>query len=368
MLDKKNKYLIVIIISFIILFIPKVNAITITDQFKKSFISGYSYVDSSGHYGNFEYFTRKSDGKIAYCIEPGVSLYNGTYTGFYDLSMIEIANTVNLSLEQLNKLSLIAYFGWGYNGHYGYEWIVATQSLIWDEIGLEFQYTSKNNPSNPWKYVISTPIGVQEKMEEIKKLIDKYLEKPNFPTHIKIGINDQYILNTIQSLENYSISSCINCSAYLNENQLIIRPTTDQDGSIHLIKKIQDWDTSFIVYEHKSGQNMIVPGNLQSLETDITFEIVTGELELKKYDQDVKTCTPKNGGSLAGSIYHLYNNDGTYINDLVIDDNCNAKITNLELGTYYIQEYKAGLNYELDPSKYYFEVSIDQPKKENCIV
>ena len=81
----KNKYLFIVVVLVLLLVPNKVLAGTTQDSFKESFIGSYSFVDSTGHYGNFEHFTRKSDGKTAYCIQPGISLSKDVYDGFYNL-------------------------------------------------------------------------------------------------------------------------------------------------------------------------------------------------------------------------------------------------------------------------------------------
>ncbi len=358
----------IVFISFIVVlsslfFFKDTSALVSQDQFTKSFIGNYHYVVSNGHYGDFEYFQRASDKQIAYCIQPGVSLSYDVYQGFSDLSLQELANAVSLTSEQLNQISLIAFFGWGYNGQYGYDWIVATQSLIWKTLGLDFQFTSRNSKASPWQYVIDTPYEIQEKMNSIESMVNSYLAKPILG-HAKIGINTTYVFNSNVSLNGYSISNCQNCNAHINEKQLIVTPNSKEAGSVDLKKEIPFWGSSFVVYERGDGQNLIVPGNINPIETMASFEIISGSLKLKKYDADNKSCTPKQGGSLAGSIYKLYKTDNTYVKDLVIDENCSANVSDLELGSYYIQESKAGENYEIDTTKYYFDLTVNNFTKE----
>lgn len=362
----KNKFIFAISFLFVIGFgYSKVSASTTVDQFSKVFISNYHYVDSSGSFGDFEYFTRKSDSQIAYCIEPGVSLSLEAYQGYYNNSINDMASLVNLSPEQLNYISLVAYYGWGYNGQYGYDWIVATQSLIWEYLGRNFQFTSQNSAANPWKYVISTPSEIQSKINILRERVNHHLSLPNFlQNHAKIPLNSSYEFISDRSLEEYTIGDCENCMAQINNNILNVRPSSQQNGSVLLKKRSRDWSTPFVVYVHNLGQNMLVPGNVLEMETRVTYEVVSGRLDLKKYDYDHKSCQAKKGGLLEGSVYKLYKENGTYVQDLVIDSNCNATATDLELGKYYIKEYQAGKNYELDLNSYFFELTIDKPKEE----
>ena len=281
------------------------------------------------------------------------------------MSLEEKANAVHLTKEQLEKISLIAHFGWGYKGHSGNDWIVATQSAIWKELGTEFQFTSKYYPSDPWKYVISTPKEIVEHMKEIEKNIMEYKKGVSFGHSIvKIPWNGSVSLEDTNHQLREFIVSCEQCHYSINEDTIQIRPIDNQNGSLFLKKQNLFWERDFIVYYSSSGQNVIVPGDVTPMEQKISFEVVSGSLHLHKYDMDSKSCEPKKGGTLKGSIYHVFTENGTFVKELVIDENCNASISGLELGRYYVQEQKAGENYEIDETKYFFDLSLDRPNQE----
>ena len=201
----KSKFkLLVVLIIFSIFCVCKVSATTSTDDFNRSFIAGYSYVDSNGRWGNFEIIKRNSDGSIAYCIEPGTSFSLGVYNGLYDVSIGELANHVSLTEEKLNLVSLIAYYGWGYNGQVGDEWIVATQALIWEELGRNFQFTSQINSSDPWKYVIEVPNDIQSKMDSISFAVTQYLKRPEFNSNFRFPAYSSNVLNALANSRKFS--------------------------------------------------------------------------------------------------------------------------------------------------------------------
>lgn len=337
-----------------------VQAQTVQNKFYDSFIGQYHYVDSSGKFGDFEYFRRSGDNSIAYCIEPGVSLSSDIYNGYYDLSTEELASAVHLTTSQLVKISQIAYYGWGYNGgHQGNNWIVATQALIWKTLGRNFQFTSKNYSPNPWQYVIPTPTEVQSAMDEIESLVNNHYRYPAFQTNVaKIEKGKSYsFIDHLNILNNYQVNSCENCNAQINGNSLIVTPISTESGSVTLSKENNKWSQDFIVYHHDVGQDLIVPGNLDPLQYKVSFSVISGSLTIRKYDADNKSCNPQEGGSLSGAKYNLYKEDGTLVTTLTIGDDCSASVDNLELGKYYFQEIQAGTNYELDPTKYPIEIT-----------
>lgn len=360
MLKKKYIY---IVVSLSIVFMPKfVLAKTTTDYFEATFIKNYSYVDTKGKHANFEHFIRESDGETAYCIEPGVSLSKGKYKGYYDLPLADLADEVGLSKKELNKVSLYAYFGYGYRGHNGEDWIVATQTLIWEETGRDLKFTSRYNPSDPYKYVIDTPEEIEEHMDEIKKLVDNFLSLPKWNTkHALIPLSTSY---NFGKLNGFEVKKCENCTYSIQNKELVVTPIGRENGKVLLEKKADRYEESFIVYEANDGQNIMVRGNLEPQTSEVTFDVVSGSLKLIKYDKENKSCKAQGSGSLKGSVYNLYKEDGTFVSSLTIGEDCSAFLENLELGNYYIKEEKAGLNYELDPNTYSFSITLDSYTKE----
>ena len=362
---KKFSFFIVIFVVSFLFYSCRCSASVRDDFFESEFIVEYGFVATTGHNGNFQHFTRKADGEIAYCIEPGVSLSTDVYEGFYDISLNEKALKVGLSKEQLHRVSLIAHFGWGYEGHSGNDWIVATQTLIWKETGRDIQFTSRYNPDNPWKYVIDVPQEIQSHMAEIERLIHEYTSSLFSVDRVWIPYKGTYeFVDSTDRLSFYKVRFCNNCTYKKNENNLTIQPLSYRMGGIMLERQSKGWEKDFIVYYSSIGQNMIVPGYVEPVSSYLTFEIQFGTLTINKYDKDNKTCFPKEGGSLEGSIYYLYKEDGTFLKELTIDSNCRASLSPIELGKYYIQEFKPGENYELDLDKYYFEFTPTELNKE----
>ncbi len=361
----KFKRSILMFCCMLFFYVGRVNATTVTDQFKETFIGSYSFVDTKGKWGNFEYFQRKSDGQIAYCIEPGIPKSNETYVGKSDLAMSELSTFVHLTEEQLFKVSLIAYFGYGYQGNVGNEWIVATQSLIWKETGRDFQFTSRIDANQPSKYIIDTPKEIQEKMAIIERNVALYLRKPDVDQqHLKIAYGSSYFYQN-DFLEGYEIKKSQNATTInYRKNEIVITPHSFESGNVLLQKELKDWSSSFIVYASDKGQNMLVPGNLPPLNVQFDFEVVRNVVHLKKYDAINKRCEAQLNSSLVGSVYGLYSFDGYHLDDLIIGEDCSAHYYDLSNGKYYIQETKAGTNYALDSNKYYFEFKENQFEHE----
>ncbi len=364
---KKEKIIKKILTIFVCMlcFCLEVQAKSTTDQFKETFIGSYSFIDSKGHYGNFEHFTRKSDGETAYCIEPGVSLAKNTdYNGYYGLSNEELADKVNLSTDKLIKVSQIAYYGYGYKNHNSTRWIVATQALIWEELGRNFKFTSQYlpDPSNPNKYVIDTPSEIKEAMKEIEDLVEEHYNQPTFQTYnAKILYGSDYTFHDqANQLKRYNIKHCENCNATIQNDNLVVTPTAAQDGYITLDKENNYWANEFIVYHSDKGQDVMIPGNLDPVQTRVNFKVISGTLNLKKYDNENNQCSPSGQAELVGAVYGLYKENGELFKELTIDSNCSATVDKLPIQNYYVQEIKPSKGYKLDTIRYSVNFSENQ--------
>jgi hypothetical protein len=361
---KKN---IIVSSIFILLFgcffaVKNVVAKSSSEKFYQVLISSYHYVFSNGKYGDFALFRRVSDDELVYSIEPGVDFSSASYDGYYDLLNSTLAEYVNLTEEELHKVSLIAYFGFGYKQHQSLPWIVATQSLIWQELGGDFKFTSSNNASDPWKNVIDIPNSIQLKMNEIEKLVTEYenmaslsLASVNIPYGISYTYGNDYI-------SKFNVNDCTNCNAYIENNELHIETDNLNSGEVSLIREENLYDSSIIVYKSTKGENMLSPGKISNIEKTLSYDVVAGSLTLENYDSTTKSCNSSVlNASLTDSVYKLYNEDGTFVTDLVIDSNCEAKVDYLKLGKYYLVQEKSGDGYTLDNNYYDFELTLENP-------
>ena len=364
------KKLSIFLLFLCLLGIKEVYSATITDQITSTFLGDYHYVYSDGKFGDFELFRKNSNQDIAYCIEPGVSRHKGDYTGYYGLSNAELALKAGISTQQLEMISLLSYYGYGYKNHTSTDWVVATQSKIWSILGKNFQFTSKNYSPNPWQYVINTPSNIQEKYNELDALIERHYTKPSFDRQtILIPYGESYILEDTNGILNeFEIKSSTNCTVTIENNSLIITPNNSKsEGVIYLIKKNDAWNREIILFHHDTGQDLLATGDVKSVESTIVFKAVTGKITLKKVDKGTKTCTPQGEASLEGAEYGLYKEDGTLVQSIKLE-NCEATISNLVLGNYYVKELKAPPGYQLDENKYPFSITKENFQKTQTIL
>lgn len=73
---------------------------------------------------------RTSDWNIGYCLQAHVLLTDGaSVTGYSDMN--DKLSLMNLTEAEIERIELIAYYGYGYTNHISMDWYAATQLLIW---------------------------------------------------------------------------------------------------------------------------------------------------------------------------------------------------------------------------------------------
>ena len=79
-------------------------------------------------YQTARFFRRISDNQAVYCMEPFIVFSDSSsYTS-------QITTPSGLDDETWKKISLLAYYGYGYGNHTDPKWYAVTQVLIWREV------------------------------------------------------------------------------------------------------------------------------------------------------------------------------------------------------------------------------------------
>ena len=350
-----KKILFILSVVFLLLIDKKCNAAEISSSFDRTFLGNYHYVSQNGRFGDFELFQRRDDRQIAYCIEPGVSFTSSEYKGDYDLSNQELANKVGITADQLQRISLISYFAYGYEGHNQSEWIVAAQAKIWEVLGHSFQFTSRNSAANPWAYVIPTPPEIQEKMDVLEDLVQSYYATPTINgANLTIFLGDTYTVSD-SAFALYHLKGNYN-EVRKNGNTLVITPKEEEHVTVTLQQELNHYSTPFMVYYHNSSQNLLLTGNVPGQEISFSYQTISGRAEIMKHDKDTKSCYSSSGKTMGNAIYGLYKSDGTLVQKVTVS-NCMGMADHLALGEYYWQEIEAPEGYLLDTQKYYFTLT-----------
>lgn len=191
-------------------------------------------------------YTYFIDGKVVYCIEPGVRLGS-------DYSVLD---NYNIPYENKLRILLAAQGGYMFNNHNDFRFAIATQSIIWQEIlGTETIYSTEL-----WGK------GEILDLTYFKSVIYGYIEnkikQPNL-----INLNDIIVGNPTKfddkngSLGNYDISIFTPYPIYQS-----LEKTFDEFG-YHTIKldRKPEYNYNYKVYGDSNHQHLLMPGDIPEL-------------------------------------------------------------------------------------------------------
>lgn len=354
----KLKKILLFLIGSLAIFIPKVFAADYSDSFIE--VSQYvpnTYISkkhgSTVKYQQLSVIARKSNKQFVYCIEPLIKIKEGLIVPGQDYDQELVAN---LSESDWNRINLLAYYGYKYGNHTDLKWYAVTQLLIWQTVEPDWDiyFTDKLNGKKIDKYL--------DEINELNNLVATHSLRPSFNNNLEtIYLNNSVELEDSKSvLSNYKIADSSNVNAYITDNKLHISATAIGDGSITLVKKDTNHSHPTIVFYSPKSQNVIETGSYDPITYTIKFKIVGGKVSIKKVDVDTGESIARGDASLTGAVYGIYTENGTKLSTLTTSEGSYITSDILPgIGHYYIQEEFASNGYQLDSTKYYFDITED---------
>ena len=306
---------------------------------------------STRKYQRMTYMIRNSDGQFVYCIEPGTPVAEGTVYPGQDYNQAYVAN---MTEDQWRRIELLAYYGYGYGDHTDIHWYTVTQFLIWQTVphGYDIYFTDKLNGNRITKYT--------NEINELNRLVNEHYKIPSFSnTTQEMNIGDTATFNDANGvLSQFEVSSSNKVNASISGNALNVTANEVGDGSITLTKKDKNYSHPAIVYVHPNSQDIMMRGAYEPLNVKLNLEITGGKVSLKKVDMDTGLGIAQGDATLDGAIYGIYKEDGTRVGELKSVGGEYVTSDYLpSLGTFYLQEEKPSVGYELNETKYYFEIT-----------
>ena len=182
------------------------------------------------------------DGKIVYCVEPGVGIFTNDFYGVQDLY------SSSISADIIDKISLIGYFGYDYPGHMTDNYFLASQELIWELLGNnEIHFTTGINNTGDI-------VNVDYEKNEIMSLVNRYYIKPSFDGSSVSGIYGDSVVLIDQNnvLSNYSVLG----NGYIDGNKLIVNLDSLGNNDITLVRNKYD-NLSSLFYKDDISQDFM---------------------------------------------------------------------------------------------------------------
>lgn len=303
-------------------------------------------------YKQAQFIRRSEDNKFVYCLQPYVEIDNNL--PYYEVIRNDYASVLGLTEEQWDRISLLAYYGYGYENHTEQKWYVITQVMIWRTTNPEsdIYFTDKLNGNKVNKF--------DNEIAELENLVSNHYKRPNLSVEKTLPLGQSTtVTDTNNVLNKYKITSTENVTASINGNQLKITATGIGNGKVNLALKDSKYELPPIVYYSDHSQNVMRVGSYDPIYTNITLNIIGGRIEINKLDSECNCKTPRGEATLAGAKYGIYDTSGKLIEELTTDENAYAISNYLpSLGEFIIKEISPSNGYTLDKNSY--SVMIDE--------
>ncbi|MBF0726202.1 VaFE repeat-containing surface-anchored protein [Enterococcus faecalis] len=279
------------------------------------------------------------NGKVAFCIEPGVKGSSGTFT--------EAAlDTYLKNAAVRKKIELIAYFGWEDSKDKSLHRRIATQLFIHEQL--------KSTP-----LMVNKVLNYEALKNEINQKIAIFNKKVSFAGKtetVKVGetitVTDKN--NSLGNIKDITPSKGI--TAKIQGNQLVITATKDASEKATITLHKTKLNRTSLVYKQPGKQTISVLGDPTGREVILHLNVLKqGNLEIQKIDADTKK--PLANAEIKVTIN---GKDQT----VKTDKNGKAMIKNLTHGTKgSVVEIKAPTGYVLNKTSKNFTIEANKTIK-----
>lgn len=309
--------------------------------------------------------------QLSYCVEPIKTIHPNT--------TLEVSSSLDAATRE--KLSIISYHGYNNSNRHSDKWYMATQIMIWEELGHNFKLIGFDDYAS-YKQKICESMNMYHILPSFinRKVTLKQGEK----TILKDDFN---VLNQFANIQNDG-------SAHMNVNgntlELEAVDNLYTKGMIHINKFFPEQLGLPIVYRgqnDESVQQIMHPHISQNISGSLEYRVQPyGYVKINKTGE-ILTKTDKQESAF-GSVYTPYYEKrilpdveiGVYakenVNDVwgnriydkgvLVDTLISGKkdvSKELPAGKYFIKELKTVAGYVLDTKEYAFEIGIDENHK-----
>lgn len=331
---------------FCIFTIKNVKAETLEMRYQNDIYYVHVNDDGTG-YSSYQLAMFYVDGKLAYCVEPGLAIYSTKYdVGGWDVT--------SLSPEQRKRIELIGYYGYEYPTHQGnVKYYMAAQELIWKAAKpLSATWSTQKRGGGQI-------INIEAEKNEIERLISNHLTKPDFNNKTINGVIGDTIslVDSNNVLSEFSVYDASSNDVQINGNRLDIKVNRTGENQIKFIRKNYDNDIN-LVYYNSNSQKLAHTRLSDPVTAKLNLNIVAGTVKINKLDKDTNKNKAQGEGSLKGAVYDIFNENDEYITSVTTDELGQAVSVNLpSLGHYYLKEKTSSKGYTLDETKYEFDMT-----------
>lgn len=222
---------------------------------------------------------RKSDNHFAYCLEPFLSLNSSS---IYDEHQDNYSAHLVISNAVWQRINLLSYYGYMYEGHEDIKWYAITQVLIWRTVNSNYDiyFTETLNGKRKAN-------AFQSEISEIENLIRNHNKKISFANQkIKANLGTKITLEDSNNvLNNYEITSST-IPATIENNCLNLDANKIGQFQIHLINKDKKYNNNPLIYQSDNSQNIMITGSYADINIDLQIDVSGLAIKVIKKDYD----------------------------------------------------------------------------------
>ena len=270
-------------------------------------------------WGQFAYIY--SDGVLSYCIDIKTPVTKTSYT-------------LDNSIEVNKNVRLIAYFGYGYdyNSYKTLKDYMATQKLIWKELGTDVVFTTQSQGKGDVIDISSNVNRILDTMKDYDKL-PFYNYKLEFLLGATYRISDSNYVdrNNYQIIDNSG-------NIVTQEPSYIMQFIAKELGSNSLRVKrkyINRFDNIALVASN--SQNIIRVGSIEDIYRDYEYLVKEGSVNINLTDVISNSKTNTGLATYDGIIFDMYDTNNNLISSVASASNGILRFDNLSFGNYIIR-------------------------------
>ncbi len=270
-------------------------------------------------WGQFAYIY--SDGVLSYCIDIKTPVTKTRYT-------------VDNSIEVNKNVRLIAYFGYGYdyNSYKTLKDYMATQKLIWKELGTDVVFTTQSQGKGDVIDISSNVNRILDTMKDYDKL-PFYNYKLEFLLGATYRISDSNYVdrNNYQIIDNSG-------NIVTQEPSYIMQFIAKELGSNSLRVKrkyINRFDNIALVASN--SQNIIRVGSIEDIYRDYEYLVKEGSVNINLTDAISNSKTNTGLATYDGIIFDMYDTNNNLISSVASASDGILRFDNLSFGNYIIK-------------------------------
>lgn len=290
-----------------------------------------------------------SNGKFVYCLEPFILVDENKED--YEVFKRDLSNYKYLTPEQVRKVSLFAFYGYGYKNRTNPYWYAVTQLLIWRTVApdSEFYFTDTKGGEKIIKH-----------NDAINELIADVYAHDVAPSFIKPQIvnyqDDLYIKGYSDA---YNVITDDYEYKYEPSYSRLTVKNVSESGVLKFVRNSRPYVDEVTIYSSSDSQDLIRPGILNNTIYEIPITVTKGQigLDIRKDTSDVYSAE----SDFSNTCYEITNEEKE-----VIDLICSNKksfvhyTSSLPYGEYTIKQTSVGKGYKKDDSVYIVNINSDE--------